>query len=67
LRSFRGRFGPRAAPSAARKVVQPLSSCIRLGRVLIFDCKDLDEAILWASKVPDAQNGCVELRPIWEA
>ena len=39
----------------------------QLGGVLIFDCKDLDEAIMWASKVPDAQTGCVELRPVWEA
>ena len=38
----------------------------QLGGVLIFDCKDLDEAIMWASRVPDAQNGCIELRPLWE-
>ena len=38
----------------------------QLGGVLIFDCKDLDEAIMWASKVPDAQNGCIELRPLWD-
>jgi hypothetical protein len=38
----------------------------QLGGILVFDCKDLDEAILWASKVPDAQNGCIELRPVWE-
>jgi hypothetical protein len=39
----------------------------QLGGILVFDCKDLDEAIMWASKVPDAQNGCIELRPVWEA
>jgi hypothetical protein len=38
----------------------------QLGGILIFDCQDLDEAIMWASKVPDAQNGCIELRPLWE-
>ena len=38
----------------------------QLGGVLIFDCKDLDEAIMWASKVPDAQHGCIELRPLWD-
>ena len=38
----------------------------QLGGVLIFDCKNLDEAIVWASQVPDAQNGCIELRPLWE-
>lgn len=39
----------------------------QLGGILVFDCRDLDEAIMWASKVPDAQNGCIELRPVWEA
>jgi hypothetical protein len=39
----------------------------QLGGILLFDCKDLDEAILWASRVPDAQSGCIELRPVWEA
>jgi hypothetical protein len=38
----------------------------QLGGVLIFDCKDLDEAVMWATRVPDAQNGCIELRPLWE-
>jgi hypothetical protein len=38
----------------------------QLGGILLFDCKDLDEAILWASRVPDAQTGCIELRPVWE-
>jgi hypothetical protein len=38
----------------------------QLGGVLIFDCKDLDEAVVWATRVPDAQNGCIELRPLWE-
>ncbi len=38
----------------------------QLGGILIFDCEDLDEAIMWASKVPDAQNGCIELRPLWD-
>ena len=38
----------------------------QLGGVLVFDCKDLDEAIMWASKVPDAHKGSVEVRPLWE-
>ncbi|HJV09523.1 MAG TPA: YciI family protein [Acidimicrobiales bacterium] len=32
----------------------------------LIDCKDLDEAIEIASKVPAAANGTVEVRPIWE-
>ncbi len=39
----------------------------QLGGMLVFECADLDEAIHWASQVPDAFNGgCVELRPVWE-
>jgi hypothetical protein len=30
------------------------------------DCKDLDEAIEVASKIPGARNGSIEVRPIWE-
>jgi hypothetical protein len=32
----------------------------------VVDCKDIDEAIEVASKVPAARNGSVEVRPIWE-
>ena len=38
----------------------------QLGGVLVFDCKDLDDAIMWASRVPDAQRGTIELRPLWD-
>ena len=37
----------------------------QLGGVFNFDCKDLDEAIEWASKIPDASRCCVEIRPVW--
>jgi hypothetical protein len=33
---------------------------------LIIDCKDLDEAIEVATKVPAAWYGTVEVRPAWE-
>jgi hypothetical protein len=33
---------------------------------LIVDCKDLDEAIEVATKVPTAWYGTVEVRPAWE-
>lgn len=32
----------------------------------LIDCKDLDEAIEIASKVPAAANGSIEVRPIWD-
>ena len=38
----------------------------QLGGFYILDCKDLDEAIAWAAKIPDAKNGTIEVRPIWE-
>ena len=38
----------------------------QLGGYFVVDCKDLDEAIELASKVPAARHGSVEVRPIWE-
>jgi hypothetical protein len=32
----------------------------------IVDCKDLDEAIEVAAKLPGARSGSIEVRPIWE-
>jgi hypothetical protein len=32
----------------------------------IVDCPDLDAAISWASRVPGALHGSIEVRPIWE-
>ena len=33
----------------------------------LVDCQDLDEAIEVASKIPSAQWGTIEVRPIWDA
>lgn len=38
----------------------------QLAGFLVFECKNLDEAIQWALKVPDALTGSVEVRPFWE-
>lgn len=38
----------------------------QLGGVWVFECQDLDEAIGWAAKIPQAQNGSVEIRPLWQ-
>ena len=35
-----------------------------LGGFFVLDCKDLDEAIEWAAKIPGAQSGSVEIRPV---
>jgi hypothetical protein len=32
----------------------------------ILDCKDLDDAIAWAAKIPAAWGGAVEVRPVLE-
>ncbi len=37
----------------------------QLGGFFVLDCKDLDEAICWAAKVPHAKYGSVEIRPLW--
>jgi hypothetical protein len=36
----------------------------QLGGFYILECKDLDEAIKWAAKIPDASRGTIELRPV---
>ena len=39
----------------------------QLAGYYILDCKDLDEAIAWASRIPAScwgRQGCIEIRPI---
>ena len=38
----------------------------QLGGYYLLDCKDLDEAIGWAAKIPGAHDGSVEVRPIMD-
>jgi hypothetical protein len=38
----------------------------QLGGYFIFECKDLDEALSYAAKVPSAKFGSVEVRPVFE-
>ena len=37
-----------------------------LGGYYLLDVKDLDEALEFAAKIPGAQIGAIEVRPIWE-
>jgi hypothetical protein len=37
----------------------------QLGGFFVVDCKDLDEAIRWAEKIPAAKYGSIEIRPLW--
>ena len=38
----------------------------QIGGYFVVECKDLDEAIEVAAKVPSARQGTIEVRPIWE-
>jgi hypothetical protein len=35
----------------------------QLGGYFLVECKDLDEAIRWAEKIPSAKYGSIEIRP----
>ena len=37
----------------------------QLGGYFVVDCKDLDEVIRWAEKIPTAKYGSIEIRPLW--
>ncbi len=37
----------------------------QLGGFFLVECKDLDEALRWAEKIPHAKYGSVEVRPLW--
>ena len=36
----------------------------QLGGYYLLDCKDLDQAIEYAAKIPSAKLGSIEIRPI---
>ncbi len=36
----------------------------QLGGYFLLDCKNLDEAIGWAAKIPYAKFGSIEIRPV---
>jgi hypothetical protein len=38
----------------------------QIGGFYLVDCKDLDEAIEIAAKIPGAARGTIEVRPIWD-
>ena len=38
----------------------------QLGGYYLLDCRDLDEAIGWAAKIPGARGGTVEVRPVMD-
>ncbi len=36
----------------------------RLAGFIVIDCEDLDQALHWASRIPSARIGAVEVRPL---
>jgi hypothetical protein len=38
----------------------------QIGGFYVIECKDLDEAIDWAAKLPHAEHGTTEIRPVME-
>jgi hypothetical protein len=38
----------------------------QLGGYYLLDCRDLDDAINWATRIPGAQQGSVEVRPVMD-
>ena len=36
----------------------------QLGGFYLLDCRDLDEAVEWAKKIPAAYDGSIEIRPV---
>ncbi len=38
----------------------------QLGGYYLLDCKDLDDAIGWAARIPGAHAGSVEVRPVMD-
>jgi hypothetical protein len=38
----------------------------QLGGYYLLDCKDLDDAISWAERIPGARAGAIEVRPVMD-
>ncbi len=38
----------------------------QLGGYFLIEAPDLDQAIAWAARCPGAQDGAIEVRPIWQ-
>jgi hypothetical protein len=38
----------------------------QLGGFYLVDCRDIDEAIDLAARIPGAKHGSIEIRPIWD-
>jgi hypothetical protein len=72
------RGGERLRPTASATTVQVRDGRVltsdgpfaetkeQMGGFYLVECKDLDEAIEVAARIPAAGQGTIEVRPIWE-
>jgi hypothetical protein len=37
----------------------------QLGGYYVLECQNIDEALAYAAKIPAAENGSIEVRPVW--
>jgi len=37
----------------------------QLGGYYLLECENIDEALAYAAKIPTAENGSIEVRPVW--
>ena len=37
----------------------------QLGGFYVLECENLDEALAYAAKIPAAEHGSIEVRPVW--
>ena len=38
----------------------------QLGGYYVLECENIDEALEYAAKIPAAENGSIEVRPVWQ-
>ena len=38
----------------------------QLGGYYVLECENIDEALQYAAKIPAAEQGSIEVRPVWE-
>jgi hypothetical protein len=38
----------------------------QLGGYYLLECKDLDDALNWAARIPEAKTGAIEVRPVMD-
>ena len=38
----------------------------QLGGYYVLECENIDEAIAYAAKIPAAEDGSIEVRPVWQ-